>query len=46
MIVTGLVTVIFHLFKQPVALGYLLASVIIGAHTTPDAIQHEMHSSI
>jgi CPA2 family monovalent cation:H+ antiporter-2 len=28
MIVAGLVTVIFHRFKQPVVLGYIIAGVI------------------
>ena len=35
MMVAGLVTVIFHRFKQPVVLGYILAGVIIGPHTPP-----------
>jgi CPA2 family monovalent cation:H+ antiporter-2 len=35
MIVAGLVTVIFHRFKQPVVLGYIVAGVIIGPHTPP-----------
>lgn len=35
MIVAGLVTVLFHRFKQPVVLGYILAGVIIGPHTPP-----------
>jgi CPA2 family monovalent cation:H+ antiporter-2 len=35
MIVAGLVTVIFHRFKQPVVLGYLIAGIIIGPHTPP-----------
>jgi monovalent cation:H+ antiporter-2, CPA2 family len=35
MIVAGLVTVIFHRFKQPVVLGYILAGLIIGPHTPP-----------
>jgi len=35
MIVAGLVTIIFHRFKQPVVLGYILAGVIIGPHTPP-----------
>ena len=33
MIVAGLVTVVFHRFKQPVVLGYIIAGVIIGPHT-------------
>ena len=35
MIVAGLVTVLFHRFKQPVVLGYIVAGVIIGPHTPP-----------
>src|SRR6266850_4718385 len=35
MIVAGLVTVIFHRFRQPVVLGYIIAGVIIGPHTPP-----------
>jgi CPA2 family monovalent cation:H+ antiporter-2 len=35
MIVAGLVTIVFHRFKQPVVLGYILAGVIIGPHTPP-----------
>src|SRR3989441_1369464 len=41
MIVAGLVTVIFHRFKQPVVLGYISAGVIIGPHTTPFPFIHE-----
>lgn len=35
MLIAGLVTVIFHRFKQPVVLGYIVAGVIIGPHTPP-----------
>lgn len=35
MIVAGLVTLLFHRFKQPVVLGYILAGFIIGPHTPP-----------
>jgi len=35
MIVAGVVTIIFHLLKQPVVLGYILAGLIIGPHTLP-----------
>jgi CPA2 family monovalent cation:H+ antiporter-2 len=35
MIVAGLVTVVFHRFKQPVVLGYIVAGAIIGPHTPP-----------
>lgn len=41
MIVAGLVTVIFHRFKQPVVLGYILAGVIIGPHTPPVPFIHD-----
>jgi len=33
MIAAGLVTILFHRFKQPVVLGYVLAGFIIGPHT-------------
>ena len=35
MIVAGVVTIIFHRFKQPVVLGYIIAGVIIGPYTPP-----------
>ena len=41
MIVAGLVTVIFHRFKQPVVLGYIVAGIIIGPHTPPYALIHD-----
>ncbi|PTQ89691.1 cation:proton antiporter [Agitococcus lubricus] len=41
MIVAGIVTLIFHRFKQPVVLGYILAGVIIGPHTPPFSLIHE-----
>jgi CPA2 family monovalent cation:H+ antiporter-2 len=41
MIVAGLVTVIFHRFKQPVVLGYIVAGVIIGPHTPPFPLVHD-----
>src|SRR5262245_5191260 len=40
MIVAGLVTIVFHRFKQPVVLGYILAGVIIGPHTPPFPLVH------
>ena len=33
MMAAGLVTVLFHRFKQPVVLGYIVAGFIIGPHT-------------
>src|SRR5204862_7491906 len=41
MIVAGLVTVVFHRFKQPVVLGYISAGVIIGPHTPPFPLIHD-----
>ncbi len=35
MLIAGIVTVLFHRFKQPVVLGYIAAGVIIGPHTPP-----------
>jgi CPA2 family monovalent cation:H+ antiporter-2 len=35
MIGAGLVTVIFHRFKQPVVLGYIIAGFLLGPHTPP-----------
>ncbi len=35
MIVAGLVTVLFHRLKLPVVLGYIIAGVIVGPHTSP-----------
>ncbi|HVV70239.1 MAG TPA: cation:proton antiporter, partial [Verrucomicrobiae bacterium] len=41
MIVAGLVTIMFHRFKQPVVLGYIVAGVIIGPHTPPFPLIHD-----
>ena len=35
MIVAGLVTILFHRFRLPVVLGYILAGLLIGPHTLP-----------
>src|SRR5580765_653587 len=35
MLIAGIVTVVFNRLKQPVVLGYIVAGVIIGAHTPP-----------
>src|SRR5687767_7207509 len=40
-IVAGLVTILFHQFKQPVVLGYILAGFIIGPHTPPFPLIHD-----
>jgi CPA2 family monovalent cation:H+ antiporter-2 len=44
MIVAGLVTVLFHRFKQPVVLGYIIAGVIIGPHTPPFPLIHDQQT--
>jgi CPA2 family monovalent cation:H+ antiporter-2 len=41
LIVAGFVTIIFHRFKQPVVLGYIIAGVIIGPHTPPSPLIHD-----
>src|SRR6185503_19244144 len=41
MIVAGLVTILFHRFKQPVVLGYIVAGVVIGPHTPPFPLIHD-----
>src|SRR5262245_18115382 len=41
LIVAGLVTILFHRFKQPVVLGYIIAGVIIGPHTPPYSLVHD-----
>ena len=35
MLTAGVVTVVFHLMRQPVVLGYIAAGVLIGPHTPP-----------
>lgn len=35
MMVAGVITLLFHRFKQPVVLGYILAGLIVGPHTPP-----------
>jgi CPA2 family monovalent cation:H+ antiporter-2 len=44
MIVAGGVTIIFHRFKQPVVLGYILAGLIIGPYTPPFELIHDEHT--
>lgn len=41
MMAAGLVTVLFHRFKQPVVLGYIVAGFIIGPHTPPFGFIHD-----
>lgn len=41
MMAAGLVTVLFHRFKQPVVLGYIVAGFLIGPHTPPFGFIHD-----
>jgi len=41
MLVAGVVTILFHHFKQPVVLGYIVAGFIIGPHTPPFGLIHD-----
>jgi CPA2 family monovalent cation:H+ antiporter-2 len=41
MLVAGVVTLLFHRFKQPVVLGYLIAGVVVGPHTPPFTLIHD-----
>jgi CPA2 family monovalent cation:H+ antiporter-2 len=44
MMVAGLVTVLFHRLKLPVVPGYILAGLIIGPHTPPFALIHDLQT--
>jgi CPA2 family monovalent cation:H+ antiporter-2 len=39
-----MITLLFHRFKQPVVLGYILAGVILGKHTPPFQLIHDEHT--
>src|SRR5471030_1778710 len=42
MLIAGIATILCHRFKQPVALGYILAGFIIGPYTPPfELVQNE-----
>nr|WP_314478649.1 cation:proton antiporter [uncultured Pseudomonas sp.] len=41
MLVAGVVTIVFHRFKQPVVLGYIVAGFLIGPHTPPFGLIHD-----
>ncbi|MBJ2212672.1 MULTISPECIES: cation:proton antiporter [Pseudomonas] len=41
MLVAGVITILFHRFKQPVVLGYIVAGFIIGPHTPPFGLIHD-----
>jgi len=44
MAVSALTTILFHLLRQPVVLGYLVAGLIIGPHTPPFSLVSDLHS--
>src|ERR1043166_8529994 len=44
MIVAAAVTILFHRFRQPVVLGYIVAGVIIGPHTLPFPLVQDAHN--
>jgi CPA2 family monovalent cation:H+ antiporter-2 len=44
MAVSAATTVLFHLLRQPVVLGYIVAGVIIGPHTPPFAFVTDLHT--
>ncbi|MGH8042429.1 MAG: cation:proton antiporter [Rudaea sp.] len=44
MLAAGIVTVVFHLLRQPVVLGYIAAGVLIGPHTLPYALVSDEQS--
>ncbi|MFA5205512.1 MAG: cation:proton antiporter [Lentisphaeria bacterium] len=44
LLVAGAVTVLFHRIRQPVVLGYLLAGLIVGAHTPLLPLIHNQQS--
>ncbi len=44
MLIAGIVTILFHRFKQPVVLGYIVAGVIIGPHTPPFQLIQDTHT--
>jgi len=44
MAVSALITLLFHLVRQPVVLGYLVAGMLIGPHTPPFALVTDLHT--
>ena len=44
MLIAGIITVLFHRFKQPVVLGYIAAGVVIGPHTPPFQLIQDAHT--
>lgn len=44
MTVSAVVTILFHQFRLPVVLGYIIAGIIIGPHTPPYSLITDPHS--
>jgi CPA2 family monovalent cation:H+ antiporter-2 len=44
MAISAAITVLFHFWRQPVVLGYIVAGVIIGPHTPPFSFVTDLHS--
>jgi CPA2 family monovalent cation:H+ antiporter-2 len=44
MLTAGVVTVVFHLLRQPVVLGYIVAGMLIGPHTPPYSLVSDEES--
>jgi CPA2 family monovalent cation:H+ antiporter-2 len=44
MLIAGVATILCHRFKQPVALGYILAGLVIGPYTPPFELVHNEES--
>lgn len=44
MLIAGVITVLFHILKQPVVLGYIVAGIILGPHTPPFELIRDKHT--
>lgn len=44
MVTAAVMTLLCHILKQPVVIGYILAGLFIGPHTPPFALIRDMHS--
>ncbi|OGR79003.1 MAG: hypothetical protein A3I11_00920 [Elusimicrobia bacterium RIFCSPLOWO2_02_FULL_39_32] len=43
-VIAGVMTLLCHLLRQPVVLGYIIAGFIIGPYTPPFSLVHDLHS--
>src|SRR5690242_10253790 len=44
MVIAAITTLLCHLLKQPVVIGYLLAGFLVGPHTPPFSLIKDLHS--